>query len=470
MSKIYKNKNKENKRIDFESFGSKIPPYSPEAEMSVIGSLMLDNNTLNRIYNIITEESFYSESNRKIYKAIIELSKENKPFDIVLLSEKLIELGFLKDIGGTAYLSDINRKTPTAANVEHYAMIVQERYLKRKLITTGGKIMQSAFDESTDAFEELENAETQINDLTQNLANKKDADTIKNIAIQIYKKFEKREKPKIHLLTQWDEYNELTGGILSGDLIVIAAASSVGKSALKQSLQRYWMSQKKKGISFNIEMTNEQETSRIITMDSGIESYKFRWIDKFTDNDLIKLAKQISKYYEVDLYLYDVPLNINQLRAIAKMYCELYKIDYITVDYIQLMTPLNDKDTQERQISQISNGLKRLAKELQIPVIALAQLNRELFNRPEKRPRLSDLRYSGAIEQDSDVVMFVYRPYYHLTDKEQEMRDKIDLIEHDVELIIAKDRHGGIGTIITNFDKKKYLFYPLNEYKEKSLF
>ena len=447
-------------KIDFESFGSKVPPHSPEAEMAVIGSMMLEQSSIAKVIEILEVESFYSEANRKIYDAILGMFNRKIDVDIITLSEELIGRNQLEDIGGTAYLSDINRKTPTAANVEQYAMIVQEKYLKRALITTAGKILSSAYDESTDALEEIDQAESEVFKLSDKRFHKGYV-KIKPIIYDAFKLIESHaEEGKGGMLgipSGFKKIDDFLGGFHASDFIIIAGRPSMGKTALAMSMARNMAVEYKRKVGFfSIEMDSQQLALRLLSAEAKVNANDIR-IGKVTVDSLHKIVRVMSKISEAPIIIDDsASLTIMELRAKCRRMIAEYGVDIVMVDYLQLIRSPK-AESREREISIISQTLKQMAKELKIPVIALAQLNRSSEKREDKRPMLSDLRESGSIEQDADVVMFVHRPEYY---KIKTYEDNTPT-EGTAEVIIGKHRNGPVGVSRLAFVKEYARFETL---------
>ncbi|MBM2815169.1 MAG: replicative helicase [Ignavibacteria bacterium] len=447
----------------FELPGSRVPPHSIESENAVIGSMMLDRGAIAKVIEILDTNSFYNHANKIIFETMLSLFESNISIDIVVLNEELRRRNLLETVGGTFYLMDINSKTPTAANVEYHARIVQERFLKRALIQTSGNILTRCYDDTTDALEEIDNAEAEI----FSIAEKRFRNSYQTIKVLAHKTFEIIEKLKARDHTGitgqpsgYTELDDLLGGFQNSDLIILAGRPSMGKTALGLSIARNAAVLHKVPVAFfSIEMAAVQLVIRLISAEAGINQKNIR-VGKVSDEDHKKIIKSLGKLADSPLIIDDsAMLSIMELRAKCRRLKAEHGIKMVFVDYLQLIYAPKS-ESREREISLISQSLKQIAKELEIPVVALAQLNRSVESRSDKRPLLSDLRESGSIEQDADVVMFVNRPeQYGITTYE----DKSPT-EGTAEIIIGKQRNGPTGTLRLSFIKDYARFENL-EYR-----
>jgi replicative DNA helicase len=442
-----------------------VPPHSPEAEMAVLGSMMLSHEAIYTVTQYLDTDNFFSEANRKIFDAIRHLASHRIGVDIISVSERLIATNDLEQIGGTPYLSDINRKTPTAANVEHYAMIVKERYLKRGMIQNAGIILSEAYDDTSDAFEVIDGANMRIHSLVENI-NRKTIKTPKQLADETYARLiEKCYNEESVLMSQYNSLNYFTGGFLGGDLIVIAGATGMGKTAFVQGLVRYWGVVKKLPLYvFSLEMSDEQLLYRQITADLKIGGNLLREGQIRGKEEEIK--KFCDEYGETQIHIDDnAGQNIDAFCDKAIMMHKRYNFAAVFVDYLQLIKPSPSlkNESREGKVSDMSHKLKQLAREMRVPVFEVSQLSRDGKNRAETRPRLSDLRESGSIENDADLVLFCYRPYYYL-DKNKKREREIDHVEEDAELILAKNRSFMDTTLDRiGFDRDKVAFVEIDD-------
>ncbi len=452
--------------VNVESLGSKVPPHSIDAEMAVLGAMMLDKQAISKVIEILDIESFYSEAHRKIYEAVLWMFNHKTEVDIITLTEELIGRKFLEEVGGTAYLSELNRKTPTASNVEHYAMIVQEKYLKRVLIAVSGKILSNAYDDSTDALEEIDNAEAEIFKLSDKRFHKGYV-KIKPVVLDAFKVVEshvgKEKQGFIGIPSGFKKLDDILGGFHNSDFIVIAGRPSMGKTALALSIARNIAIEYKRKVGFfSIEMEAQQLALRLLAAEAKVNSNDVR-IGKVTPDTMRKIIKIMDKLTDAPIILDDsASLTVMELRAKCRRLIAEFGIEIVIVDYLQLIRSPK-AESREREISMISQSLKQMAKELKIPIIALAQLNRSVESRNDKRPLLSDLRESGSIEQDSDVVLFVHRPEYY---KIKTYEDNTPT-EGTAEVIIGKHRNGPVGVARLAFVKEQARFENLAfEYRD----
>ncbi|MGA2298285.1 MAG: replicative DNA helicase, partial [FCB group bacterium] len=401
--------------VILETLGSRIPPHSNDAEVAVLGAMMLDKSAIAKVIELLDVDSFYNEAHRIIFDTILHMFQERISVDIVTLGEELSKRKLLEVIGGTFYLLEINSKTPTAANIEHHARIVQERYLKRMLITTTGKILNDCYEDSTDALEEIDVAEAEIFKLSDKRFHKSYV-PIKKIAHNAFGIIEGhvgQDREMIGIPSGFRKLDEILGGFHDSDFIVIAGRPSMGKTALALSIARnIAVEYKKKVAFFSIEMDSVQLVLRLLSAEARVNGNDIR-VGRVSQESFSKIAKTIHRIADAPIIIDDSPsLSIMELRAKTRRMIAEHQVQLVIVDYLQLMHAPKT-ESREREISMISQSFKQIAKELNIPVIALAQLNRSVESRQDKRPMLSDLRESGSIEQDADVVLFVHRPEYY---------------------------------------------------------
>lgn len=443
--------------------GNKMPPFSEEAEMSVLGAMLLDKYAISKARELLKPESFYIQKHRLIFEAILELNEPNIGVDIVTLSEKLKSQGQLEFIGGTLFLVELMTKTPTAANIEHHANIVQEKYLKRQMIHLAGSMLNNCYDETSDALEEIDKAEAKIIEIAEQRI-KKSYLPLKNLAHQAYSLIEQlREKSEPGLTgipSGYHDLDKITGGFQKSDLIILAGRPSMGKTALALSIARNVAKEYKIPVAFfSIEMSAIQLVIRLISAEAKIDQQKIR-TGKINNRDTDLILKALGKLSGAPLIIDDSPmLNLMELKAKCRRMQVDFGIQLVIIDYLQLMHPPK-AESREREISIISRSLKQLAKDLEIPVIALAQLNRSVESRSDKRPLLSDLRESGSIEQDADVVLFVHRPEVYGI----QTYDDNSSTEGTAEIIIGKQRNGPTGTAKLAYLKDYARFENLSYY------
>ncbi len=439
----------------------RVPPHSDEAELAVLGAMMIDRVAVTKAIENLSEDSFYQEKHKLIFKAIVKIFERAETPDFISVSEELKSLDERK-IVDIVYLSNITLATPTSANVEQHARIVQERYLKRLLINTAGTIIANAYDDSTDALEEVDKAEKYIFEIAEKRLRKSYVGInklTKDAYDMIAKLMVRDQKGLTGTPSGFKELDYYLGGFQKSDLIIIAARPSMGKTALALSIARNVSMQYNIPTAFfSIEMASMQLVIRLLSSESRIDQQKLR-TGRISHQEDEQIIKGLGRLSNAPLYIDDSPmLPIMELRAKCRRLKAEHQIQLVIVDYLQLiMAPKSE--SREREISLISASLKQIAKELDIPVIALAQLNRSVDNRTDKRPMLSDLRESGSIEQDADVVMFVNRPevygQMHYDDANKTPT------EGTAELIIGKQRNGPTGTVRLAFQKNYARFENL---------
>ena len=427
----------------------RVPPHSLEAEQAVLGGLMLDNATWDQVADCLDESDFYRSDHRLIFRAVRRLAENSKPFDLLTLAEWLENNKQLDDAGGFAYLGVLARDTPSAANVRAYADIIRERAIRRELIRTATEIADSAYDpKGRDSRELLDDAEKQVfaiaergSRIQQGFTNIKDllARTVERIDILF-----QRDNPITGIPTGWADFDEKTAGLQRGDLIVIAGRPSMGKTSLAMNIVEYAAIQVKCPVAvFSMEMPGESLIMRLVSSLGRIDQHRVR-TGRLEDQDWDRLTSTVTLLSEARLFIDDSSsLSPNELRARARrLHRQEGQLGLIVVDYLQLMEVPGTKENRTTQVSEISRSLKALAKELSVPVLALSQLNRTLEQRGDKRPIMSDLRESGAIEQDADLICFIYRDEVYNPDSPDKGK---------AEIIISKQRNGPIGMVPLTF-------------------
>ncbi|EGD33951.1 replicative DNA helicase DnaB [Capnocytophaga sp. oral taxon 338 str. F0234] len=434
----------------------KIPPQNLELEEVILGGMLIDKRGVDEVIDILSDEAFYSPAHQKIYAAIYKLFKDSQPVDMMTVREQLLKDGNLKEVGGGAYLVYLTEKVSSSANIEFHARILIQKYIQRRLIKMSNEIIEEAYDDETDVFDLLDSAEGKLFSITQGNITRT-SESARELVIKARKKIEELHNKKEEfsgIPSGFTKIDELTAGWQPTDLIIVAARPAMGKTAFTLSMARNIAVNSKIPVAFfSLEMSSIQLITRLIASETGISSDKLR-TGKLSDDDFEQLNKKIQSLLDAPLYIDDTPsLSIFDLRAKARRMVSKYGVKIIFIDYLQLMTANTSGKiggNREQEISAISRNLKALAKELDIPVIALSQLSRNVENRPgHRRPQLSDLRESGAIEQDADIVTFLYRPeYYKLNtwdDTEQTPT------ANQAELIVAKHRNGGLDNIRLQF-------------------
>lgn len=440
----------------------KLPPQNLEAEQSVLGALLIDKNAIINVADIITPPDFYKPAHEKIFNAIIELYSKNQPLDLLSLSSLLKEKAILKDIGGMSYLTELVNSVPTASHVVHYANIVKEKKILRDLISASAEISENAYESADDTDVLLDEIEQKILAISQHSISKKFVHLSEELT-EAYERIERLHKGEGRLRgipTGFPDLDNLTSGLQKSDFIVIGARPSLGKTSLALDIAKNaaLLSKQPVGV-FSLEMSREQVTDRLISSESQVALWKLR-TGRITDDVEFEMIQQaLDRLSQAPLYIDDTPSpNILQMRSMARRLQVEHGLGLLIVDYLQLIMPRSGgNDNMVQQITEISRGLKSLARELEVPVIALSQLSRDVDKRDNKVPRLSDLRESGAIEQDADLVLFIYR-------KDRERTDTPPDEQNMAEIIIAKHRNGALGSIKLRFDAERATFRSIDRY------
>ena len=420
----------------------RIPPHDIEAEQAVIGSMLTDKDAIMAAVEVLKEEDFYREDNKQIYSAILNLYNRAEPIDIITVKSELESMGKFEQVGGLEYLAELPEKVPTTANAMKYIKIVEEKSTLRRLIKTANEIIELGYSPTEDVEDIMEGAEKKIFNIMQE-KNQKGYAPIKDVLVESFTKLEELYNRKQHITGVPSGFTELdyrTAGFHGSELILIAARPAMGKTAFALNIATNAAVKANVPVAvFSLEMSKEQLVNRILCSESMVDSNKVR-TGKLEEDDWTKLAGAIGPLSEAEIFIDDTPgINITEIRAKCRKLKLEKNIGMVVIDYLQLIQGSNKRGgSREQEISEISRSLKILAKELDVPVIALSQLSRAAEQRPDHRPMLSDLRESGAIEQDADIVMFLYRDDYYNQDS-----DKKDI----AEIIIAKHRGGSTGTV-----------------------
>jgi replicative DNA helicase len=426
------------------------PPAAPEVEMAVIGAMLLEKEAVPKGIELLTPESFYLKEHRLIFEAIKNLFEANEPVDTVTLYEELQKAGYVEQAGGAAYLSKLTQNISSAANVEYHAKIVLEKHILRSLISASMDIAKSAYEGSEDAFDQLDDAERKIFEITEEHLKKTYTPMDKAVrdAMEYIELIHSKKKQHFSVPTGYYLLDDMLGGFQKSDLIILAARPSMGKTALALSLARNAAIDYKIPVAiFSLEMATLQIVIRLLCAEAKLNAHLVR-SGKIPMEDAHKLSKNIHKLSDAPIYIDDSPAQtILEIRAKARRLKAEKKVGIIFIDYLQLMNASTKMESREREISHISRSLKSLAKELNIPVVALAQLNRAVEARTDKRPMLSDLRESGSIEQDADVVMFLHRPEYYGMKTDPDGNS----LEGIAEVIVGKQRNGPTGDVRLKF-------------------
>ena len=420
----------------------KVPPHDVEAEQAVLGSMLTDKDAVISAIEVLKEDDFYRTDNKSIYEAIMNLYNRAEPIDIITVKAELESLGKFEQVGGLEYLASLPDKVPTTANAMKYIKIVEEKSTLRNLIKTANEIIELGYDPTEDVSDIMEGAEKKIFNIMQN-NDKKSYAPIKDILVESFTQLEELYNRKQHITGVPSGFTELdykTAGFHGSDLVLIAARPAMGKSAFALNIATNAAVRANVPVAiFSLEMSKEQMVNRILCSEAMVDSNKVR-TGKLEEDDWTKLAGSIGPLSDAEIYIDDTPgISVMEIRAKCRKLKLEKNIGMVVIDYLQLVQGSNKRNgSREQEISEISRSLKILAKELNVPVIALSQLSRAVEQRPDHRPMLSDLRESGAIEQDADIVMFLYRDDYYNKDSE-----KKDI----AEVIIAKHRGGSLGTV-----------------------
>jgi replicative DNA helicase len=438
----------ESQRTEARIDALRVPPQSVEAEQAVIGGLMLAPDSLDRVGDFLTEHDFYRRDHRLIYRAIRDLSEKNKPFDAVTLGEWFEANGLSEQIGGTGYLIELASSTPSAANIKAYAEIVREKAVLRQLIEAGTEIVNDGFQpDGRDSQEVLSAAEQRVFKIAeQGRRGRADFVSLRDAmkdAFQILQERYENQGNVTGLPTGFSDLDEMTAGLQPSDLIILAARPAMGKTTLALNIAEYGAIKTKKAVAvYSMEMSSSQLAFRLISSIGRVNATRLR-TGQLEDEDWSRVNMAIKMLSDVKVFIDDTPaLSPDVLRSKARRIKREHDLGLIVIDYLQLMQVPGTGENRATEISEISRSLKALAKELNVPVIALSQLNRGLESRTDKRPVMADLRESGAIEQDADIIMFIYRDeYYHKDSPDKGL----------AEVIIGKQRSGPTGTIKLKF-------------------
>ena len=451
---------KETKNQGFET-AEKLPPQNIEAEQSVLGALMIDKNAIIKIADLINEEDFYKNKHGKIYKTMLYLYEHHEPIDLLSLSNRLKETNDLEKVGEHSYLASLANSVPTAANVVHYAKIVAKKSVLRRLIDNSSQIIANAYNETEEIDKILDDAEQKIFAVSQKHI-RQDFSPIKPILEEAFNRIDELHKNKGKLRgvpTGFKDLDNILAGLQKSNLIILGARPSVGKSSLALDLARYAAVKEKISVGvFSLEMSKEEVIDRLICAEANVDLWKLRTgnLSSSGDNDdFSRIGHAMGALSEAPIYIDDTAsLNVMEMRTMARRLQAERGLDFIVVDYLQLMEGRGKTDNRVQEVSEISRSLKGLARELNIPILALSQLSRGIESRGsgDQKPRLSDLRESGSIEQDADVVLFIYR----------ESKDSSEN-KNIASIIIAKHRNGPVGEAQLFFNQQYTSFRNLDK-------
>ncbi|HOW35612.1 MAG TPA: replicative DNA helicase [Candidatus Omnitrophota bacterium] len=433
----------------------KIPPHNAEAEKSVLGSMLIDEEAVGLALEVIDESAFYEDAHRRIFAAVINLFNSHKNVDLITLAEQLKSEGALDAVGGISYLTQLVEFVPSAANVEHYAQIVKEKSIQRKLIKNATHIIGESYEPGVNVDELVDKAEGLIFEIAFSRQRQKSIhikELIKD-SIETIDQLYQRKESVTGVATGYEEFDKKTSGLQKSDLIIVAGRPSMGKSSLALCMAEHAAVEKKVGVAFfSLEMSKEQLVQRMLCCHARVDAHNVR-TGFLSPSDWPKLTAAAGKLSAAPIYIDDTPaISELELRAKARRLKSNYDIGLIVLDYLQLMRSSHQVDSRQQEISEISRSIKALARELDVPIIAISQLSRAVESRQDHRPQLSDLRESGAIEQDADlVVLLVREEYYNPTEENRGIAD----------VIIAKQRNGPVGTMKLTFIKEYMRFENL---------
>jgi len=447
------------------SIASKVPPQNLEAEQSVLGSILLKDSSFGQVIEILKAEDFYSPGHKLIFEAMVSLFEKNEPHDLITLTNYLKDTNALSEVGGAAYLANLTSIVPVTANITSYAKIIRQKSVLRKLIEVNTEIAGRCYEEQGEIDQLVDEAEQAIFDI----AGKKSGQNftpLKDIIPEAFAKVEqlyKRKELITGVPTGYFEIDKLTAGLQPSDLIILAGRPSMGKTAFAMNLAQHAALVEKTGVAiFSLEMSKEQLTMRLLSSVGRIDSQRIR-TGKLHDDDWPKLTRAVGMLSDAPLYIDDTPaISVLEVRSKVRRLASQHKIGMILVDYLQLMRGRSTTENRTQEISDISRSLKALAKEHNVPVLALSQLNRGLESRTDKRPMMADLRESGAIEQDADIICFIYRDEVY--NKSEDNPDR-----GTAEIIVGKQRNGPTGVVKLTFLKEFTMFENMSSYDDSNL-
>ena len=434
----------------------RLPPQNVEAEQSVLGSLLIDRDAIVRIASFLRPEDFYRESHAQIYQAILDLFEHREPADFITLCDALERRGQLEAVGGPAYITSLINAVPTSIHVEHYAHIVELAAVRRRLIEAAGQIARLAYEEDREVDEVIDRCEALLFEVSERRQSG-DLVALKHLLTSYYDRIEYLQQHREELVglpTGFIDLDKLLGGLQRSDLVIIAGRPSMGKTSLGLSIAQSAALKHKAVVAFfTLEMSGEQLVQRMIASETGIDSRRLMVAD-IHDLEWDRFVKATGDLSETLIFVDDTPSPTPlEIRSKCRRLAAEYDLDLIIIDYLQLMAAGTRAENRQQEISYISRSLKGLARELRVPVVALSQLSRAVESRQDKRPILSDLRESGSIEQDADVVMFIYR---------EEVYDELTDRHNIADIIVAKHRNGPTGQVSLHFAKERTRFMDLD--------
>ncbi|RZJ69293.1 replicative DNA helicase [Flavobacterium sp.] len=446
----------------------KLPPQATDLEEAVLGAMMIDKKGVDEVIDILAPDAFYKDAHKHIFEAIFQLFTDSQPIDLLTVSAQLKKSAKLELAGGDFYLIQLTQKISSSAHIEFHSRIILQKFIQRSLIRISAELIEECYDETSDVFDLLDKAESRLYEVTQGNI-KRSSETAQSLVLQAKKRIEEiaGREGLSGVATGFDKLDEITSGWQPSDLIIIAARPGMGKTAFVLSMARNMAIQYNQAVAFfSLEMSSVQLITRLISSETGLSSEKLR-TGKLEKHEWEQLSTKVKDLEKAPLYIDDTPsLSIFDLRAKCRRLASQYGIRLIVIDYLQLMTAGGSGKgggNREQEISTISRNLKALAKELNVPVIALSQLSRAVETRgSSKRPLLSDLRESGAIEQDADIVSFIYRPEYYKIEEWDD--DEHSPTDGQAEFIIAKHRNGSLENIRLKFIGHLGKFDNLEDY------
>ncbi len=437
----------------------KLPPQNLEAEQTVLGSILIDKNAIFKVADQLRPDDFYAPAHEKIYQTILELFEKHQPIDILTLTNKLKEKEVLGDVGGSAYLAELTNQVTTAAHLEHYVKLVRDKKFLRDLIQASSQINEDVFQPDKDVEDIIDNIEQKILAISQKSA-PQNFMLLRDELKTAYERIERLHQGKGMLRgvpTGFPDLDNMLSGLQNSDLVILGARPSLGKTTLALDIARHAALVAKIPVGvFSLEMSREQVIDRLISAESQVPLWKLRTGRISDDTEFQMIQAALERLSHAKIFIDDTPSpNIIQMRSMARRLQIEHGLGLLIVDYLQLIAPRTNSDNMVHQITEISRGLKSLGRELNVPVLAVSQLSRAVDQRDHKIPRLSDLRESGSIEQDADVVLFIYRKDHGRTDASREEQDM-------AEIIIAKHRNGPTGSIKLKFDSERVVFKTID--------
>jgi replicative DNA helicase len=436
----------------------KVPPHDIQAEKSVLGAVLMDPSAMGLIAEFLRSEYFYTPEHQLIYSAMLSLFEKQSPIDLITIQDELKSHGGVKKVGGTSYLAELINAVPTSANIEQYGLIVKAHYTKRKLISLSSRIAEKAFNEGGDVKSLLDNAESEIFSLSQQHVHR-DFVELKDILAHSFERLEEFVKNAGSLRgvpTGFVDLDNKLAGMQDSNLLILAARPGIGKTTFALNIALHAATKHKMPVGFfSLEMSKEELVDRLLVQQADIDAWRLK-TGKLSDDDYKSLTNAMGVLSEAPIFIDDTPgISILEIRTKARKLMADKKLKMIVVDYLQLADAGRRFDSRVQEVSFVSLGLKNLARELRVPVLALSQLSRAIEQRGVKKPQLSDLRESGAIEQDADVVMFLYY--------EDESEDLLDSGIRNIKLSIAKHRNGAIGEIDLQFRGDRVKFFSVDK-------